>query len=72
MGHFASQCLKKKKKKNKPKIATSVVVYEFAKVFEEYFFFIGCMSSAKVSDMWFVYNGASFHMTGCNDFLTRI
>jgi hypothetical protein len=63
MGHFASQCLEKKKK-NQTQMAASAVVYEFTKSFEEDFCFITCMSRVAVSDMWFVDNGASCHMTG--------
>jgi hypothetical protein len=71
MGHFASQCLEKKKK-NQPQMVASAVVDEFAKSFEEDFCFIACMSSAVVFDMWFVDNGASCHMTGCKEFFTRL
>jgi hypothetical protein len=62
MGHFASQC-PEKKKKNQPQMAASAAVDEFAKIFEEDFFFIARMSSAAVSNMWFVDSGASCHMT---------
>jgi hypothetical protein len=71
MGHFASQ-FPNKKKNNQPQMTTSVAVDEFSKRFEEDFFFRACMSSAKVSDMWFVYNGAYFHMTRCKEFFTRL
>jgi hypothetical protein len=47
-------------------------VDEFAKSFEEDFCFIACMSSATVSDMWFVDSGASCHMTGRKEFFTRL
>jgi hypothetical protein len=30
------------------------------------------MSSTTISDMWFVVNGASCHMTGCKEWFTRI
>jgi hypothetical protein len=71
MGHFASQC-PEMKKKNQPQMAASTVLDEFAKSFEEDFCFIACMSSATVSDMWFVGNIASCHMTGCKEFFTRL
>jgi hypothetical protein len=71
MGHFASQCLEKKKK-NQLQMTTSVAVDEFAKSFEGDFCFIACMSSVAVSDMWFVDNRASCHMTGCKEFFTRL
>jgi hypothetical protein len=71
MGHFASQC-PKKKKKNKPQMAASAKVDEFAKRFEEDFCFIACMSSTTVSDIWFVDSGASCHMTWHKEFFTRL
>jgi hypothetical protein len=55
-----------------PQMAASAAVDEFAKHFEEDFCFIACMSSATVSDMWFVDNGASCHMTGRKEFFTRL
>jgi hypothetical protein len=61
-----------KKKKNQPQMAASAVVDEFAKSFEENFCFIACMSSATVSDMWFVDSKASCHMTGRKEFFTRL
>jgi hypothetical protein len=71
MGHFASQC-PERKKKNKPQMAASAAVDEFAKSFEEDFFFIAYMSSVVVSDMWFVDNGAFCHMTGRKEWFTRL
>jgi hypothetical protein len=70
MGHFASQCPERKKKK--PQMAASTIVDEFAKSFEEDFCFIACMSSTTVSDMWFVDSGASCHMTGRKEWFTRL
>ena len=70
MGHFASQCPKRKNKK--PQMETSIAVDEFAKSFEEDFFFITCMSSAVVSKFWFVDSGASCHMTGHKEWFTRL
>jgi hypothetical protein len=72
MGHFASQCLEKKKKMNQPQMAASAAMDEFAKSFEGDFFFITCMSSAAVSNMWFVDSEASCHMTGHKEFFTRL
>jgi hypothetical protein len=71
MGHFASQC-PERKKKNKSQMEASTTVDEFCKSFEEDFCFIACMSSASVSDMWFVDSGASFHMTGHKGWFTRL
>jgi hypothetical protein len=71
MGHFASQC-PKRKKKNKPQMAASAAVDEFAKSFEEDFCFIACMYSAVVSNMWFVNSGASCQITWCKEWFTRL
>jgi hypothetical protein len=71
MGRFASQC-SKKKKKNQPQMATSAAVDEFAKSVEDDFCFIPCMSSAVVSNIWFVDNKASCHRTGHKEFFTRL
>jgi hypothetical protein len=70
MGHFASQCPERKKKK--PQMAASAAVDEFSKSFEEDFCFIAYMSSTIVSDMWFVDSGASCHMTGRKQWFTRL
>ena len=53
-------------------MAASTTVDEFAKSFEEDFCFIAYMSSATISDMWFVDNRASCHMTEHKEFFTRI
>jgi hypothetical protein len=71
MGHFDSQC-SEKKKKDKPHMTTSAAVDEFAKSFEADFCFVACMSSATVSNIWFVDNGASCHMIGHKEFFTRL
>lgn len=70
MGHFASQCPKRKKKK--PYMAASTTVDDFSKSFEEDFCFIACMSSIVVSDMWFIDSGASCHMTRHTVWFTRL
>ena len=70
MGHFASQCPEKKEKK--PQMASSAALDEFAKSFKKDFCFIACMSSAAVSDIWFVDSRASCHMTGHKEFFTRL
>ena len=53
-------------------MAASAVVDEFDKSFEEDFSFIACMSSAAVSNKWFVDSGASCHMTGHKEFFTKL
>jgi hypothetical protein len=60
------------KKKNKPQMAASAEVEEFAKSFEEDFCFIACMASSIVSDIWFVDSGASCHMMGHKEFFSRL
>jgi hypothetical protein len=52
------------KKKNKPQMAASAKVEEFAKSFEENFCFIAYMASSTISNIWFVDSGASCRMTG--------
>jgi len=53
-------------------MASSEAVDDFSKLFEEDFCFITCMSITIVSDMWFVDNGASFHMTWHKEWFTRL
>jgi hypothetical protein len=53
-------------------MATSVAVDDFSKIFKEDFCFITCVCSTTVSDMWFVDNRVSCHMTGCNEFFIRL
>jgi hypothetical protein len=71
MGHFTSQC-PKKKKKNQPQIASYAAMDEFAKSLEEDFCFRACMSGVVVLDMWFVESEASCHMTGRKEFFTML
>jgi hypothetical protein len=53
-------------------MVASTTVDEFSKSFEEDFYFISCMSSTTISDMWFVNSGASCHMTGHKEWFTRL
>jgi hypothetical protein len=53
-------------------MATSTEVEEFAKSFEEDFYFIACMASSTVSEIWFVDSGASCHMMGRKEFFRRL
>jgi hypothetical protein len=68
-GHYASQCLNKKKKKPEPEVSTSVKVVEFTRRFEKEFSLMassvgnGCLVFEDI-ESWFVDCGASRHMTG--------
>jgi hypothetical protein len=68
-GHYASQCPNKKKKKQEPEVSTSAEVVEFAEKFEKEFSLMtgplgsGCLTFEDI-EVWFVDNGASWHMTG--------
>jgi hypothetical protein len=70
-GHYASQCPKKKKKKEAEMAAsTSTEIDEFAEKFEDEFSLVASLSSnnrlAELEDSgaWFVDSGSSRHMTG--------
>jgi hypothetical protein len=69
-GHYASQCLnKKKKKKSKPEVSASAEVEEFVERYEKEFSLMtgpvgsGCLAFKDI-ESWFVDSGASRHMTG--------
>jgi hypothetical protein len=67
-GHYASQCSNKKKKKLEPKVSTSTEIVEFGEKYEEFFLMTGLVGSGCLVfediNVWFVDNGASWHMTG--------
>jgi hypothetical protein len=63
-GHLATNCSQKKKNKK----ATGVVAGEaLSSKFELDFSLIACMVSSALGSMWYLYRGASFHMTGDKD-----
>ena len=61
-GHFASQCLDRKKKSNTQMVG-SAEVDEFNKKFNEELCLIACMESTTGSNIWYIHSGASSHMT---------
>jgi hypothetical protein len=69
MGHYASQCPKKKKAKNKQQkqfagSAEASKVDELASKLETTFSMVSCLSTNTISGVgWYVDNGASRHMT---------
>jgi hypothetical protein len=70
IGHYVSQCPKKKKKKKDAKVAaTSTKIDEFVEKFKEEFSLVASLLSSnrfvELEDggAWFVDNGSSYHMT---------
>jgi len=61
LGHFAPKCLHKKVG-NKPSGGESGE--SLASQFELDFTLIVCMVSSMMGSVWYLDNGASFHMTG--------
>ena len=59
-GHYATNCLQKKKKKNAWGSATADA---FASQFELDFSLITCMFSSAMGPVWYLDGGAYFHMT---------
>jgi hypothetical protein len=65
-GHYASQCLEKKKGQGKMQTTTSTETQldEFATKFEKDFSLVSCLStSTNTRSAWYLDNGASHHMT---------
>jgi hypothetical protein len=56
----------------KTHMEASAIVDDFSKRFLDYFLFIDCMSSVAISNILFVDNNASCHMTWCKEFFTRL
>jgi len=60
MGHFSTNCpLKKSKKKSSGGVAGEALASQF----EFEFSLITCMVSSIMGSVWYLYSGASFHMT---------
>ena len=60
-GHLASNCPQKKKNK---KVAGAATGEPLASQFELDFSLISCLVSSTMGSVWYLDNGASFHMTG--------
>jgi hypothetical protein len=63
-GHLATNCPQKKKKKKVVGVATGEAL---ASQFELDFSLIACMMSSAFGLVWYLYSGASFHMTRDKD-----
>jgi hypothetical protein len=79
IGHYASQCSKKKKGKKETQVAssTSIEIDDVAKKFKKEFSLVFCLSgsgSAKFGDIgaWIVDNGSSRHMTGMRSMFLNV
>jgi len=64
LGHFATNCPVNKSKK---KSSRGVVREALASQFKLEFSLIACMVSSMMGSVWYLYNGASLHMTGYKD-----
>ena len=69
MGHYATNCPQKKSKKGSSKGSDGEVV---ASQFELDFSLIACMVSSMVGCVWYLDSGASFHMSGENNFFSTL
>jgi hypothetical protein len=68
-GHYAAQCLNKKKKQT----VASAMVEEFSAKFDKEFSLVVCLSMKTTHyDMWYIDSGASHHMTGVHEHLTDL
>ena len=64
--HYATNCPQKKKNKQ---IVGTAAGEALASQFELDFSLITCLVSSVMGSVWFLDSGASFHMTGDQDFL---
>lgn len=71
MGHYASNCPKKKGKKKD--VTASAKVEEFASRFEsEFALVVSLATSATSTSVWFIDSGVSCHMTGVREHFTSL
>lgn len=69
MGHFATNCqLKKSKKKSSRGAAGEALASQFRLDFS----LIACMVSSMMGSVWYLDNGASFHMTNDNELFNEM
>eukprot|EP00253_Pinus_taeda_P008723 PITA_08723 len=68
-GHYATNCLQKKKNKQ---AAGSAAGEALASQFELDFSLIACLVSSVMGSVWFLETGASFHMTGDRDLFSNL
>ena len=67
--HYATNCPKKKESKKEPTVEADKAL---ASQFELDFTLIACMASTVMGCMWYLDNGASFHMTGNRDLFSDL
>jgi len=67
--HYAANCLQKRKNKQ---VAGSIAGEALATQFEPYFSLIACLVSSVMGSIWFLDNGASFHMTRDRDLFSDL
>ena len=68
-GHYATNCPQKKKNK---KASRSAAGEALASQFELNFSLIACMVSSAMGSVWYLDNGASFHMMGDKELFSRL
>ena len=68
-GNFSTKCTQKKKNK---KVVGASAGEVLASEFELDFSLIACMVSSALGSMWYLDSGASFHMTGDNEFFSDL
>lgn len=67
--HYATECLLKKfSKKNLGRVVREA----FASQLKPDFTLITCMDNNVMGSVWYLDSGASFHMTGCREFLSDL
>jgi len=69
LGHFATNCSLKKSKKKSSRGAAGEAL---ASQFELDFTLIACMVSSMIGSVWYLDNGASFHMTRVKELLNDL
>ena len=68
-GNLATNC---PQKKNNKEVARVEVGESLASQFELDFYLIACLVSSAMGSVCYLYSGASFHMTGDNDFFSDL
>ena len=68
-GHYAVQCLNKKKKQ----VVASADMEEFASKFDRDFSLVTCLSTCSgTSGLWYIDSGASAHMSGVRECFSEL
>ena len=69
-GHYAKNCPQKKESKKDPTVAA--IGEALASQFELDFTLIACMVNNMIESLWYLDNGALFHMMGNIEFLSDL